>query len=205
MDWIYRYISITAVIGGLGFLIKYLIQRKIDSYFNHRLEQHKQELAALTESIKYNLGKKMFDYEAYTSKKHLIYHDIYKEIYSTFSKLIVFHELIEKKFDIKELIKYDLGNQKNEFFQKKVDDYNEVIIQYRKTADCFTQNEIFCSKDVAQKSRDAIRAVQLLMQTLTDPKYYDKVKVNNELYESEKRIKELKEIIHKELSYSHFE
>ncbi|MDF9557987.1 hypothetical protein P5774_22265, partial [Bacillus tropicus] len=123
----------------------------------------------------------------------------------TFSKLIVFHELIEKKFDIKELIKYDLGNQKNEFFQKKVDDYNEVIIQYRKTADCFTQNEIFCSKDVAQKSRDAIRAVQLLMQTLTDPKYYDKVKVNNELYESEKRIKELKEIIHKELSYSHFE
>ncbi|MDF9558752.1 hypothetical protein P5774_26340, partial [Bacillus tropicus] len=84
MDWIYRYISITAVIGGLGFLIKYLIQRKIDSYFNHRLEQHKQELAALTESIKYNLGKKMFDYEAYTSKKHLIYHDIYKEIYSTF-------------------------------------------------------------------------------------------------------------------------
>ena len=58
MEWIYKYISITGIIAGLGISIRYLIQRKIDSYFNVKLENHKKELAILTENAKYDISKK---------------------------------------------------------------------------------------------------------------------------------------------------
>src|SRR4051794_21172355 len=90
MEWIYKYFSYTAVIAGLGFLIKYLIQKKIDSYFNTKLEDHKKELAVMTEKAKYNISRKLFDFEAYAIKKHTIYPELYQLVFEIPGKMSVF-------------------------------------------------------------------------------------------------------------------
>lgn len=87
MEWIYKYFSLAAVIAGSWLLIRYLIQKKVDSYFNKRLEIYKHELAIITENAKYDISKKLYDFEAYASKKHVVYPEIYRLVFEPWSEL----------------------------------------------------------------------------------------------------------------------
>ncbi|MFK9120511.1 hypothetical protein ACJEBK_27245 [Peribacillus frigoritolerans] len=201
MEWIYKYFSFTVIIGGfiggLGFLIKYLIQRKIDSYFNKRLEDHKQELAVMTERSKYDISKKLFDFEAYAAKKHTIYPELYQRMFESWTKVnrISFQIQNPNTFDFDELEKHGIYKRNDEIseFARLLHD----AMKYYKT------NELFLSKDVSACCWGVITAMRELSEK------FDKNDYNSDFMMGEDKIKlamrVLKEIMHKELSYSHFE
>ena len=177
MEWIYKYFSLTAVIAGLGFLIKYLIQKKIDSYFNTKLEDHKKELAVMTERAKYDISRKLFDFEAYAIKKHTIYPELYQLVFEVPRKMSVFTYLKEIK---------------------------EVEDAINNLSDYFNKNELFLSKDVVSNYWvifDLILNLHGYFFTGGENRDF----IHEEVRELKKEIEILKEVMYEELSYSHFE
>lgn len=193
MEWIYKPFSYTAVIVGLGFLIKYLIQRKIDSYFNKKLEQHKQELAVMTEKAKYDISRKLFDFEAYATKKHTIYPELYQRVFEVRQSIIGYDIQTADKtlriYDYKNLSLYD----------EKV--FNDKLMTAR---DYYYKNVLFLSKNVASICLVTLGELYLFSR-LENRKNFAADNVSKAQDEIDKKIELLKETIYEELSYSHFE
>ncbi|MGG3497416.1 hypothetical protein ABES08_16945 [Peribacillus simplex] len=207
MEWIYKYFSLTAVIAGVGFLVKHLIQRKIDSYFNKRLEDHKQELTIMSEKAKYDISKKLFDFEAYATKKHTVYPELYQRVFEFWNEIIVFTQkldmLIEAdknqhdKISILDRLGEDGMNEALELFQKS-----------KKTFDYFTMNELFLSREVSiscAKTLKSIRKVNTKLQSQLFEDCYNPFLTKGGITEIWDEVFSFKEVIYKELSYSHFE
>ncbi|MFB7637676.1 hypothetical protein [Peribacillus butanolivorans] len=183
MEWIYKYFSLTAVIAGLGFLIKYLIQKKIDSYFNTKLEDHKKELAVMTEKAKYDISRKLFDFEVYAIKKHTIYPELYQLVFEVPRKMSVLSYLKEVTL--------------SESF-KEVEDAISNLLNY------FNKNELFLSKDVASTflvTFDLILDLHGYFHMGRENRNF----ILEEVHKLRKEIEILKEVMYEELSYSHFE
>ncbi|MDR4928927.1 hypothetical protein [Peribacillus simplex] len=214
MEWIYKYFSFTAVIagfiGGLGFLIKYSIQRKVDTYFNAELENHKQELnkkledhkkelAVMTEKAKYDISRKLFDFEAYAIKKHTIYPELYQRLFEIQQQFIKFTENTKRFIFIKESAK------KDEIFFREIDQLDVTIIN---AEDYFNKNELFLSKSVTSNYIETMSVIKKLFSSYIS--YYDTNQTllgdfSEKTEKIDAKIMSLKESIYKELSYSHFE
>ncbi|MFJ5750452.1 hypothetical protein ACIP97_18035 [Peribacillus frigoritolerans] len=198
MEWIYKYFSLTAVIAGLGFLIKYLIQKKIDSYFNTKLEDHKKELAVMTEKAKYDISRKLFDFEAYAIQKHTIYPELYHRMFEILQHLTWLAIQVKNLPNIKEFDKQD------EIFFREITKLSKKITN---ASEYFNKNELFLSKSVALNYWKTLKLIEELET------YFLKNMHNSSLVGdfSEKRdeisnkIEILKEVMYEELSYSHFE
>lgn len=188
LDWVYKYFSAVAIISGIGFLIRYLIQKKIDSYFSTKLEKYKQDLNLLTEQTKYDLNKKMFDFEAFASQKHSIYPELYRRLFAIWWD---FNEYIN-------CIKSD--NPNITLFDEKsmrVNSNQEEAIRYYKEV------ELYLSKEVASKSWTYLITLQNQILTVEPTSDWGIVRRSHD--EILDKLNLLKEQLHKELSYSHFE
>lgn len=196
MEWIYKYFSLAAVIAGVGFLVKYLIQKTIDSYFNTKLEDHKKELAVMTEKAKYDINRKLFDFEAYAIKKHTIYPELYQRIFEVRQQWTLLNYNILK----------NPKNHDDDFIHsiRKIKDVLESKVI--NTQEYFTNNELFLSKELASNYLDTLSNIWglHLFIDLEESSYKPSI-VNKELSKIDDKIQVLKEIIYKELSYSHFE
>lgn len=213
MEWIYKYVSWAAIISGIGFLIKYLIQKKIDSYFGKKLEDHKQELAIITEKAKYDISRKLFDFEAYASKKHIVYPELYSIMFELGSEMSKFRF----KFDIDtESSKKDLDNSelRSLFFEK----IGPTVDRIPKAQDYFYKNELYLSKSTAAAYDEAMttqldcinKIVMSFLKNIKDDDWQDPsfclINISEEdLEKAEEKIRILKETIYKELSYTHAE
>lgn len=209
MEWIYKYISLTAIIGGLWLLIKYYIQKKIDSYFNSKLAVHKQELNDLTEKTRYNLNKRLFDFEAYAIKKHEVYPVIYSKIFETFNVMKEYQSDIEAEFNLDEDRFYDLTGDEQIDFDKDLLHYKyqktyTVHEVHKNTADYYISNELFFSNSVAFECGYVVKLMGNMITCYFDHQY-NKPVLNKHLLELERKIEEIKMILHEELSYSHHE
>lgn len=196
MEWIYKYFSLTAAIAGLGFLVKYLIQKKIDSYFNKKLEQHKQELAVMTEKAKYDISRKLFDFEAYAIKKHTIYPELYQrmfEISRQFGTLI-----------IKMGPKRPADLTKEEYSLMLIKNIKEVEGAINNAREYSNYNQLFLSKKVGSAFGDTWDLIMKLRKELYDSEY-DMSFTRTEVLKIDEKRELLKEVIYEELSYSHFE
>ena len=208
MDWLYKYIGITTIIGGgLWLLIKYYIQKKIDSYFNSKLAVHKQELNNLTERTRYDLSKRLFDFEAYATKKHEVYPVIYSKIFETFNKMKEFQCDIEAEFSLYEDRLYDLTNDEQIDFNRDLLLYKykqsyAVHEVHKNAADYYFSNELFFSKSVTLEFDYVLKLMEDMITCYFDH-LYNKPMLNENLIELEKKIEQIKEILHEELSYSH--
>ena len=214
MEWIYKSFSYTVIIGGfiggLGFLIKYSIQRKIDIYFNAELENHKQELnkkledhkkelAVMTEKAKYDISRKLFDFEAYAIKKHTIYPELYQRLFEIQQQFIKFTENTKRFILIKEL------DKKDEVFFREIDQLEVTIIN---AEDYFNKNELFLSKSVTSNYIETMSLIRELHSKYNFHYFYKQsllVDVSEKREKIDAKIMLLKEVIYEELSYSHFE
>lgn len=216
MEWIYKYISWGFFIGGsitaIGFLIRYLIQKKIDSYFNKQLEQYKQELSIISENIKYDINRKLFDFEAYASKKHTVYPELYRLLLESWDDI----SSIRFNFDIDIMfIKTDLDTctlasrfyKEMKIFATKLDEAH----------DYFRKNDLYLSREASVACTKAFRGQsvfqRLVMDSFAENSLGDKWKdisfrlINVDTEHSDKvkdNILELKEILYKELSHANF-
>lgn len=209
MEWLYKYISVTAIIGGLWLLIKYYIQKKIDSYFNSKLALHKQELNDLTERTRYDLSKRLFDFEAYATKKHEVYPVIYSEIFETLNKMREYQSDIEAEFNLVEDCFYDLTSDEQIDFDQNLLYYKykqtyEVHEVHKNAADYYFSNELFFSKSVAFECGYVLKLMRNMINCYFDHQY-NKPLLNERLLELERKIDQIKTILHEELSYSHTE
>lgn len=184
MEWLYKYISATAIIAGLGFLIKYLIQRKIDSYFNKKLEDHKQELSLVTENAKYELNKKMFDFEAYGTKKHEVYPELYEKLFSFWRKLYSLHS--EKRAG-----------------ENIVPLERDYLLELMEIGHYHAQTELFKSEKASRDTISVLVALKSYLNNIFESDMNDNL--DREELECSGALNELKRTLHKELSYSHFE
>lgn len=196
MEWIYKYFSIAAVIAGFGFLIRYLIQKKIDSYFNKKLEDHKKDLAVLTEKAKYDISKKLFDFEAYAIKKHTIYPVLYQRM---FEILRLFGALI-----IKMGPKRPADLTKEEYSLMLIKNIKEVEGAINNVREYYNYNQLFLSKKVVSAFGDTWDLIMNLRKELYD-REYNMSFTQTEVLKIDEKIELLKEVIYEELSYSHFE
>ncbi|MFB5936460.1 hypothetical protein ACE8FZ_24730 [Peribacillus frigoritolerans] len=209
-EWIYKYFSYAAVSAGLGFLIKYLIQKKIDSYFNAKLENHKQELntkledhkkelAVMTEKAKYDISRKLFDFEAYAIKKHTIYPELYQRLFEIQQQLIKFTDNTKRFILIKE------SDKKDELFIREIDQLEVTIIN---AEDYFNKNVLFLSKSVTSIYKETMSVINQLYRRYNSNYLNNRTLldgVSEKIEKIDAKIMLLKESIYKELSYSHFE
>ncbi|MFF2500186.1 hypothetical protein [Peribacillus sp. NPDC058075] len=222
MEWIYKYFSYTAVIAGLGFLIKYHIQKKIDSYFNAELENHKQELnkkledhkkelAVMTEKAKYDLTRKLFDFEAYAIKKHTIYPEIFHQLYNTFGELFLLTNKVSKlvRVDENQLDKvYNFDGLDEVEITQRDEQAFKVSLRKNEINEYFTINQIYLSEEVSASCLNILDEIKMVKsefesqfkKNIFTPSFFKEKNKN-----IKKKIKLLNRVIYKELSYSHFE
>lgn len=216
MDWIYKYVSLTAIIAALWFLVRYLIQKKIDSYFNKKVETYKQELTIITENAKYDISKKLYDFEAYASKKHAVYPELYRLVFEPWSELSQYNRRLGPGAAVgKDKMNMQiLKSSYNEDITPTIDKLNEAY-------DYFYKNELYLSKDVAAANNKALDALRICEKEIANSYIKRAVEIKKQspinqyvslfyideeyLYGAEEKIRILKETIYKELSYTHFE
>lgn len=215
MEWIYKYFSLTAVIAGSWFLIRYLIQKKVDSYFNKRLETYKHDLAIITENAKYDISKKTFDFEAYAAKRHSVYPELYRAAFEPWDRLSNFNLIVKWDSEDNE-IDFDEKSLKLRFDEEFTPIMNGLTIAY----DYFYMNELYLSENTAKAYRDTLKVLRDLAGETHDVFYSfhaNMTDINKRDYtyslenegetkiEAAEKIQILKEIIYKELSYTHSE
>ena len=212
MEWIYKYISLTAVIAALWFLVRYLIQKKIDSYFNKRLETYKQELTIITENAKYDISKKLYDFEAYASKKHVVYPELYSLAFEPWRELSGFRYGFDR----------DIKHSKKDMDEKELDIcFHEALMPITDKISVaysyFYKNELYLSRSAAIVFEDAMFAQIIFASKIMDSfernitgdwrdSSFLLIDIDNEDYErAEKKFVILKEVVYRELSYTHSE
>lgn len=216
MEWIYKPFSYTAIIVAIGFLIKYLIQKKIDTYFstkledhkqelNAKLEQHKQELAVMTERSKYDISKKLFDFEAYATKKHIVYPELYQHVFSTSTELTEFLIKTQSKYYWDSDKIHDLTKLSEEQIVELFNELTHVLKNSRKSLIYFAENELFLSQEISSQTQEILLNYQTLFTGLFVDPVYDKPSIWREMNIIQLKIGRLKKEFHKELSYSHYE
>lgn len=213
MEWIYKYFSFTAIIVGLGFLFRYLIQKKIDSYFNKQLEQYKQELTIITENVKYDINKKLFDFEAYASKKHTIYPQVYQLVSESWNEILQFRYRfdIEVKISMRDLNSDELLSY---FYEKLLPITGKNSNAYKYVF----KEDLYLSNEVSSAYAEALDAQSEFLEIIKnsfhrnyknvnwdDPDFW-LIEVDDEVYnKASEKVRTLKQIIYKELSYTHHE
>ena len=216
MEWIYKYISIASVVGFLGFSVRYLIQKKIDSYFNKKLETYKQELATITENAKYDISKKLYDFEAYASKRHSVYPELYRLVFEPWSELSQYNRRLGTDAVIGK-DEMDMQSLRSSYYE----DIRPSIDKLDKAYDYFYKNELYLSKEVTEAINEALDALRTCKKEIANSylkrsveiekqnpinKYVSLFYIDEEyLYDAEEKIRILKETIYKELSYTHFD
>lgn len=64
--------ALLAVWGGVEFYAK----KRLDLEFSKHIEQHKAELQQIRDQINFDLGRKMKDFDLYTTKRHQVYPEL---------------------------------------------------------------------------------------------------------------------------------
>lgn len=205
-------VIILGCITGIGFLIRYLIQKKIDSYFNKKLETHKQELAIITEHAKYDISKKLYDFEAYASKKHEIYPELYRRASETW------HEILRFRYKFDTEIKFSMrgldGEELVEYFYEKI---APLTIKNLDAYEYVFKNELYLSKNVSIAYNEALneqadftkRIDNSFQRNYKNDDWQDcdfwSIDIDEEIAKADEKMCILKEIIYEELSYTHSE
>lgn len=205
-------VIIVGCITGIGFLIRYLIQKKIDSYFNKKLETHKQELAIITEHAKYDISKKLYDFEAYASKKHEIYPELYRLAAETWHEILRFRY----KFDteIKSSMRGLDGEELVEYFYERI---APLTIKNLDAYEYVFKNELYLSKNVSiaynealSEQADFTKRIDISFQRnykkddWRDSDFWS-IDIDEEIAKADEKMRILKETIYEELSYTHSE
>lgn len=211
MEWIQKYINGAAIAGIVIFLTKYLIQKTIDSYFNKQLENHKRELAVITENAKYDISKKLFDFQAYASKRHTIYPELYRIAYGLLSELSRFGDRINLIKDIEADI------DKNELRSRFREGHGPILDRLLNAHDYFYKNELYVSENTATAYKEVLTRLRILDEQTSlsfnlnisnvywqDPNFL-LIENKNHRLKAKEKIDILKETMYKELSYTHSE
>ncbi|MCM3257031.1 hypothetical protein M3664_04450 [Paenibacillus lautus] len=77
IDWGSYFISIPLIVLTVWTGIKFFSKSYVNQQFNKLLETHKHELQMLMENNKFDLQRKMLDFNLFTTKKHEVYTNLY--------------------------------------------------------------------------------------------------------------------------------
>ncbi|MEY9865368.1 hypothetical protein ABIE66_000747 [Peribacillus sp. B2I2] len=153
----------------------------------------------MTEKAKYDISRKLFDFEAYAIKKHTIYPELYQRLFEIQQQFIKFTENTKRFILIKE------SDKKDELFLRETDQLEITIIN---AVDYFNKNELFLSKSVTSNYIETMSVIKDLFSSYIT-NYYNNQTLHGDFSEKTEKIDAkimlLKESIYKELSYSHFE
>lgn len=217
MEELYKYFSwgfiVIGGVSGVGLLIRHFTQTKVNYYFNKQLEQYKHDLAIITENAKYDINKKLYDFEAYASKKHVVYPELYRIIYEIWQELTRFrYEFDGKLKNSKQGISED---ELSLYYYEKL---APVSIKIMNVYEYFGINELYLSKTISIAFEQALDAQSDFMNTIEndffrnletdsrqDPDFWLIDNDRKYQHEATEKLNMLKETVYKELSYTHSE
>lgn len=219
MEEFYKYFSWGFIaiggISGVGLLIRHLAQAKVNYYFSKQLDQHRHDLAIITRNAEYDISKKMFDFEAYAAKRHSVYPELYRAAFEPWDRLSNFNLIV--KWDSKDdVMDFDEKSLELRFDKEFTPIVNRLAIAY----DYFYMNELYLSENTAKAYGETLKVLRDLAEETLDVFYGFRTTVadinkRNYTYslenegetkiEAAEKIQILKEIIYKELSYTHSE
>ncbi len=76
--WGSYFISVPLILATVWAGTKYLSKKYVDQKFNKKLETHKHELQTIMEFNKFDIQRKIQDFNLYTVKKHEVYLTLYR-------------------------------------------------------------------------------------------------------------------------------
>ena len=164
-------------------------------------------------NAEYDLSKKLYDFEAYASKKHAVYPELYSLLFEPWIELSLFRH----KFDLhiahskKDLDRDTLKSRFN-------DELHPIVQKLPNVSKYFYKNELYLSKNATAAYNEAFKELADLAANIylnfrknsrndnwQDPSFSLIDIDEEELQRAERKINILKEIIYKELSYTHSE
>ena len=164
----------------------------------------------MTKNAEYDISKKLFDFEAYASKKHTVYPELYGQAFEIWTEL----KVSISKFNKEEKTHLDKDALERRFYEG----LTPIASKFNTAFDYFYRNELYLSKNTAIAYEDAMRTQFSFLEkigvnfqeNLNDDDWQDPafllIKTDQEHYHSIKeKMSALKEIMYKELSYTHFE
>lgn len=89
---------IVILLGAVWAGVKYFTKKRLDYEFNKRLENHKSDLQSIRDYNSFDLGRRMQDFNLFTTKKHSIYPELYKFLLFAEGKLSLLYNGIIRTF-----------------------------------------------------------------------------------------------------------
>ncbi|TSB47135.1 hypothetical protein [Alkalicoccobacillus porphyridii] len=163
-------VAVTLVIKYIGGLAERQVQQKLDK----GLEDHKANLESIKKEAEFDYQRKIHDFSMYSTKKHEVYHEVYKAL--LISKSVLFHHYkvkcesiyndilttspIEIRADLEmNFSSIDIDNFEKEnkglgaehlLIRRRIDNETQGYLEKIGTFnDIFRNNELFLSEDIA--------------------------------------------------------
>lgn len=199
-------------VGGVGLLINHFAQARVKFYFDKQLDQHRHNLAIITKHAEYDISKKLYDFEAYASKKHEIYPELYRLAAETWHEILRFRY----KFDteIKSSMRGLDGEELVEYFYERI---APLTIKNLDAYEYVFKNELYLSKNVSiaynealSEQADFTKRIDISFQRnykkddWRDSDFWS-IDIDEEIAKADEKMRILKETIYEELSYTHSE
>ncbi|MDN4067415.1 hypothetical protein QYF50_05860 [Paenibacillus vini] len=89
---------IIILIGAAWAAVKYFTKKRLDHEFNKRLENHKADLQNIRDYNSFDLGRRLQDFNLFTTKKHSIYPELYEFLLIAEGKLSLLYNGIIRTF-----------------------------------------------------------------------------------------------------------
>ncbi|GAV11334.1 hypothetical protein [Paenibacillus sp. NAIST15-1] len=77
IDWGSYIISIPLILATVWAGLRFLAKKYVEQEFSKRIENHKHDLNLLVEANKFDIQRKMYDFNLYTTKRHETYMKLY--------------------------------------------------------------------------------------------------------------------------------
>lgn len=172
----------------------------------------------ITKNAEYDISKKLFDFEAYASKKHAIYPDLYSLAFELWDELSSFAYKFGIKIELRRAGFDELGLDNDVLKSSFQTEMEPITDKINEAYNYFYKNELYLSKDTATAYTETLESLRKLVyeieyrfhtySTGTDwqnHSVFQYIVAEEITKKCEEKINILKETIYKELSYTHFE
>lgn len=188
-------VSIASALLAVWGWVKIFANKRIDHEFNKRLEKHKSELQSLRDQNNFDFGRRLSDFNLYSTKKHESYREIYaginaalhaamtvsnyqEENYRGFGKSMI-KQLLETINVPSETIEATLDAWTNEASYK--DQLANLINKWllansrnhiNKARDCFLDRSLYVSDHIDNKCYEIISTMNNYVDVIAELKYH---------------------------------
>jgi hypothetical protein len=223
MDW--KTILTSFITSGLTvFIFQTIAKNGISHYYSKKLEKFKDEIAIHSDQRKFDIQRKVYDFEKYTTKRHDVYSELFSKVNACKISSLVLKEqsfldgsFIKEKDSLKRYIEGYISEEKEidllmDMYNLKSTEALNDISKHMFSLLCkeqikkidvlnkyYSDNELYLSDNVAKKGKEVLSLVILQSALLinAEERYTELEQTEKEINEM---VKNLKIQMKKELS-----